>query len=158
MVKKLFCLIIILMLSTFVFADIDISDIQDYQQMSKQEINQFIKQNLDEVDLSQAPGVLKFVLGKPKINTVIEMNNDEIYTFGFLVADDEITDFIEEGHEEPNYTVTITENTLIWIANSEDPNQAATDAYKEGYIVVTAHSIVNKVKLGVVGKLFKWFG
>lgn len=158
--KKLFLLLVVIMLSSMIFvsAEIDLNDISDYQQMSKEEINQFIKQNLDEFDLSQAPSVLKFVLGKPKINVIVEMANEDIYKFGFVVVDDKIADFVEEGHEQPNYSVIITENTLLWIANSENSQQAASDAYIDGYIVVTAHSFGSKVKLGVFGKLYKWFG
>jgi hypothetical protein len=160
MMKKLFLFLVVLMLSSVIFvgAEIDTNQIPDYEDMSKEEINQFIRQNLDQVDLSQAPSVLKFVLGKPKINTIVEMVDGEVYKFGFVVVDDEIADFVDDGHEEPNYSVIITEQTLLWIANSEDPQQAASDAYIDEFIVVKAHSFGSKVKLSVFGKLYKWFG
>ena len=89
---------------------------------------------------------------------VVEMNNEETYQFGFVIVDDKIADFVEEGHEQPNYSIIITENTLLWIANSDDSQQAISDAYTDGYIIVKAHTFVSKVKLGVFGKLYKWFG
>jgi len=126
--------------------------------MTKEDINAYIKDNLDKVNLSQVPGVLRFVLGKPKINVVVKMNKGEDYVFGFLIRDNKVQGFQENGLDKPNYTITTSEDVLVKIANSEDQNKAATDAFNNGEITLKANKFFSKVKLGVAKRLFKWFG
>jgi uncharacterized protein YcgL (UPF0745 family) len=135
-----------------------INGLSDYKSMTKEDINAYIKDNLDKVNLSQVPGVLRFVLGKPKINVVVKMNKGEDYVFGFLIRDNKVQGFQENGLDKPNYTITTSEDVLVKIANSEDQNKAATDAFNNGEITVKANKFFSKVKLGVAKRLFKWFG
>lgn len=135
-----------------------INGLSDYKDMSKEEINAYVKQNLDKVDLSQTPKALRFVLGKPKINIVVKMNKGEDYVFGFLIRDNKVQGFQENGLEKPNYTITTSEDVLVKIAKSEDQNKAATDAFNNGEITVKANKFFSKVKLGIAKKLFGWFG
>ena len=165
--KKIIALLICLLLvMPFVLGAADQNDanqevingLSDYKSMTKEDINAYIKDNLDKVNLSQVPGVLRFVLGKPKINVVVKMNKGEDYVFGFLIRDNKVQGFQENGLDKPNYTITTSEDVLVKIANSEDQNKAATDAFNNGEITLKANKFFSKVKLGVAKRLFKWFG
>ena len=105
---------------------------------------------LDKVDLSELPGTLKFLLGKPLIN--IEITDTET-VYGFKIDGEIITDFVNKGVEKPNYLIKLDNSTLNELLYADDPMNKATDFYSEGDIVIEPKTFGSKIKF----KIASWF-
>ncbi|MEE9525096.1 MAG: hypothetical protein V3V78_00635 [Candidatus Woesearchaeota archaeon] len=140
--KKIIFMILVLLCSFIVYAEeVD---------FELDEIGSLIKENIDSIDLSGAPKMLKWVLGKPKIN--VEING---YTYGFKITGNKIGEFTEGGLEKPHYIIKISETVLRDIANSEDPMSAVGEAYKNGDITVEPQKLGSKIKFWFAKKFMK---
>jgi hypothetical protein len=135
-------MILILMLSCVVYA------VESDFEM--EEVGGLIKENLDNIDLGNAPKILKFVLGKPKIN--IEVNG---YVYGFKIAGNSIKEFTEGGLEKPHYKIFVAEDVLRELVDSEDPAAAVGEAYKNGDIKIEPQRMGAKIKFWFAKKFMK---
>ncbi|MBW2997097.1 hypothetical protein KY349_02015 [Candidatus Woesearchaeota archaeon] len=143
--KKAIFFIIVLVLAYSVNAE-------DIWQMDQAERSETIKNNLDEVNLDQVPGMLKFLLGKPKIN--IEVNGE---VYGFKIAGNRIKDFVEGGIKNPHYIIFIPEDVLNEVVNSDDIPGAVEDAYSSGRITIEPQMTGAKIKFWFAERLLDWF-
>ena len=142
--KKLFCLLMILLMFSVVYAE---------SELTKEQRVELVKNNLDKIDLGKAPKALRFILGKPKINVEI---NGEVY--GFKIAGNKITDFVEGGLEKPHYIVFISEDALDEIAAADDFAAKAEELYLTGKIKIEPQRTGAKIKFWFAKKMVKWFG
>lgn len=111
-----------------------------------------IKNNLDKINLEEAPGVLRFLLGKPKIN--IEVNGD---VYGFKIAGNRVKDFVEGGLDKPHYIIRLSEESVNEIVNSEDIMGKIEELYLNGEIIVEPQRVGAKIKFWFFNKLKGWF-
>ena len=140
--KKIICLLIILSLVNIAYA------VESDFEM--EEVGGLIKENLDNIDLGKLPKMLRFVLGKPKIN--VEVNG---YVYGFKIAGNTIKEFTEGGLEKPHYKVFVAENILRELVDSEDPSSAVGEAYKNGDITIEPQRVGAKIKFWIAKKFMK---
>ena len=147
--KKIICAIIVavILIGCIVYAQENSSAPKSQEQRAA-----LIKQNLDKVNLSEVPGILRFILGKPKIN--IEVDGQ---VYGFKIAGEKIQDFVEGGLENPNYLIILPEEALDEIIASGDVIGKVTELYKEGVIVVKPQTIGAKIKFWFAKNLSGWF-
>ncbi|MBW2963641.1 hypothetical protein KY306_02615 [Candidatus Woesearchaeota archaeon] len=132
--KKIIYFLVILVLAAAVTA-------QGIGQMTQAQRSQLIQENLDQVNLEDLPGALKFLLGKPKIN--IQVNGE---TYGFKITGNKIEDFIEGGLDKPHYIVYIPEEVLEEIVNSDNIVNTVETAYLEGKITIEPQTVGAKIK------------
>ncbi len=111
-----------------------------------------IEEHLDDVDLSELPKVLKFILGKPRINIDVD---GEVY--GFVVAGNRVKDFVKGGLKDPNYVVYLSEEELEEIINSEDISTKLGEMYTKDLIKIEAKNYGGKVKYYLARKFTRWF-
>jgi hypothetical protein len=137
MKKRAVFVISFLLLVSFAAAQTDVEP-ELYAGEDQQRISQKIQDNLDVISMENAPGVLRFLLGKPYANLLV----DE-YVFGFAVEDGAVAGFYEHGLEDPNYLILMTEDSLDKIIDGAD----AGEMYQTGEIIVQAETIGAKIKL-----------
>ncbi|MFC1691203.1 hypothetical protein ACFL0W_03395 [Nanoarchaeota archaeon] len=128
------------------------------KELSEMDLDKVIKQNLDNVDLENVPKVVRFILGKPKINIELKLNDGSTKTFGFKIAGNRIKDFQPGGLDKPHYIIEIKENSLKKIIASKDPAAKTGELYETGEIEIKPQKVGSKVKYFVANKFRKWFG
>ena len=132
--KKILCFLMVFLLSSLVLA----TQSEDFEE------------TLKDIDLSELPKVLKFLLGKPKMNVEVTDTNE---TYGFKVNKNKITDFIEGSIDSPNYLIKLDNSTLDQILYADNPLSLSGDLYSEGSIVIEPQTIGGKIKF----KIISWF-
>ncbi|MBR9691317.1 hypothetical protein GOV06_00880 [Candidatus Woesearchaeota archaeon] len=141
--KNIICLLMVLFVVSTAFA-------QTAGELSEEQRAQMIKYNLDDIDLEEAPKILKFILGKPKIN--IEVNGN---VYGFKIAGNQIKDFVEGGLDNPHYKIFISENALSEITNAEDRSAKIEELYINGDIKIEPQRIGAKIKFWLAKRFIK---
>ena len=133
MKKLLIGIILTILLTGFVIAD---------------DLEYTIKDNLDKIDLTQAPGIFKFLLGSPKVNLEVERENGNESLFGFVVKDGMVKEFKPGGVEGPDYIVKTHEKHI-----TKETLDNLPELYASGEIQIIPQKFFGKIKFGIV-KLF----
>ena len=120
-----------------------------FAQLTEEEVTRTIRENLDKIDLSKAPGTLKFLLGKPRMNVELTLNSGKVLTYGFRINKEKITDFAPGGVEKPAYIVKLNEATLNKLINADDVGGKAAELYETGEIIIEPVKIIAKIKFGL---------
>jgi len=118
------------------------------------DIESIIKSNLDKVDVSDMPGPMRFILGKPRVNIQIE-GSDALY--GFYLQDDKPV-YVSGGLDDPHYLVEVSEKAIIEASKADDVSDKIGELFKQSEIKVTGRRLMSKVKLGVATMFMEWFG
>jgi hypothetical protein len=105
---------------------------------------------LEDIDLSELPKVLKFLLGKPLMNVEIT-DTEEVY--GFKIRGNKITDFVEGGIEDPNYIIKLNNETLDIILYADNPMFIAGDLFTGEKIMIEPQKFGSKIKFTILN----WF-
>ena len=108
------------------------------------------EQTLKDIDLSQLPKVLKFLLGKPMMNVEVTDTNQ---TYGFKINGNKITDFVEGGIDSPNYIIKLDNSAINEILYADDPMNKAGDLFSENKIIIEPQTVGGKIKFKILG----WF-
>ena len=111
-----------------------------------------IRENLDKINLNEAPGVLRFILGKPKVN--VEVNGA---VYGFKIVGKRVKDFVEGGLDKPHYIIRLSEESVNEITESEDIMGKIEELYLNGEIVVEPQRVGAKIKFWFLEKFMGWF-
>jgi hypothetical protein len=115
-----------------------------------------LKQNIENIDLENLPGILRFILGKNKINVEID-DDGEKSVFGFKIAGNQVKDFEEGGLDNPHYIIKTSMDAVGEVLNSEDPLNTAGGLYESGDIVIEPQKVGSKIKFWFLEKLVGWF-
>ena len=115
-----------------------------------------LKQNIENINLENLPGILRFVLGKNKINVEID-DEGEKSVFGFKIAGNQVKDFTEGGLDNPHYIIKTSMDSVQEVLNSNDPLNTAGELYEQGDIVIEPQQVGAKIKFWFLGKLVDWF-
>ncbi|RMF54975.1 hypothetical protein D6745_03505 [Candidatus Woesearchaeota archaeon] len=129
----LICLVLALLFTGLAIAD----DLEDT-----------IKGNLNKIDLSQAPGIFRFLLGSPKVNLEVTRENGSISVFGFVIKNSAVQEFKAGGVEKPDYIIKIHEKHM-----TEKALNTLPELYSSGEIQIVPKTFFSKIKLRIV-KLF----
>jgi hypothetical protein len=105
------------------------------------------------------PSVFWLLIGSSnRINVAIEMNDGTEALYGVNASELFIEDVNIGGYENPGYTITTDENTLVELSKAKEPSKAAEDLYKDGRIKISSNDFVSNVKLFIADALFRIFG
>jgi len=119
-----------------------------FESISEEEIRDIVQQ----VDLNSLPAVVKFILGKPKIN--IEVSDNEITeTYGFIIVNNEVVDFNVGGIENPNYLIKVNYDVMEDIVNADNPMVKVEEYYLSKDMVIEPQTLGSKILFGIA-KLF----
>ncbi|MFH1682243.1 MAG: NosD domain-containing protein [Candidatus Woesearchaeota archaeon] len=121
------------------------------------QITKILKDNVGKVDLSEAPGFMRFFLGSPKVDVVILMNDRTNITYGFSLKGNKVMDFSKGGVDKPKYIIEMSEDTVREIGKAKDPLAKMTELYSKGEIKIKPQTFGSKFKFGIANKLMSWF-
>lgn len=160
MIKRGVSLLLIVLVASMVIAaqPANLDDFKELRQEQKKiVIAQLIKDNLNQVDLSELPGTLRFILGKPRINIVMKNKDGSEFVYGFRIMKENIEEFKEGGLEKPNYLITIKEEHVFGIIGSDDYAGEIQQLYLDGDMTVEPQTFGSKVKFFFADTLFGLF-
>jgi hypothetical protein len=100
-------------------------------------------------DISNAPSVLRSLVGNERVDINIIMNNGSVYEVGFETEDARIVRTVPGGIEDPTITVDTTESAINSIKSSSDPVGAFETARNYGQVEIEGHTITTKAKLAL---------
>ena len=127
------------------------------EQDGNEDLEKQIRENLDNINLEDVPGTLKFLLGKPRINIEIKNNDTSKDIYGFRIAKSKIQDFKPGGLENPHYIIIIPKKSLDDIINAEDPMAKAEELYLSKDIIIEPQKFGAKIKYWFMNKLMGFF-
>jgi hypothetical protein len=110
-----------------------------------------IESVLSEIDLTNLPGSVKFILGKPNINVnVIDVESKIKQTYGFKIGENKIKEFKDEAIDNPNFIIALKEDVFDNVVNSVDPMKEIKELYANKDISIEAVTLGSKIKLAIV--------
>jgi hypothetical protein len=118
----------------------------------KDKKTEIIKNNLDKIDLGKAPGALRFLLGKPKINIEVKNIDGTTDIYGFKIAGNKIQEFVEGGLDKPHYIIKMPVEAIQEIAGAENSVAKIGELYNSGTIVIEPQSTGAKIKFWLAKK------
>lgn len=104
----------------------------------------------------ETPGMLRRLFGNERMN--IHIDNGYIVIAGIATEDGTVTETAEGEISDATLDVFFSTDTVIKIAESEDPLNAAVQAIQDKEITYNAKSLGGKIKFGIVKFFLRFFG
>ena len=142
--KKILLILAILLLS-FSLVNAQKDQIDEYSSL--------LEQNLDQIDLTETPGIFKFLLGKPKIDFHLNLK-DETLIYGFQIKENKIQEFRRGTIENPDYIISADEETINKILESKNPMKDVQKLYLQKKIKIEPQKFTSKAKFKIAQLFF----
>jgi len=100
--------------------------------------------------ISNAPDVLKGLLGSERVELNVILANGSIFKVGFQTEDAKVVQVYPEGIPNPTINVNTTESAINIIKGSDDKIGTFQKEMDYGQVNITGNTLATRVKLGVV--------